>query len=144
STRSFADEALTGAVSPLMYSIRADIWTRYGVNHNLALLGAHGAARDVNSTRMWKFHKAEAYYNGAVEQTLVEKFTPPAFRQSRLRYLAPPQHEAALAAPFSVFAYLRAQLQLFATNPGQSLSGWFKTWFDRIYDPVWVREADGL
>jgi rifampicin phosphotransferase len=142
-TRGFADEVWTGAISPLMYSIRAETWTRYGANHILALLGANGAARDVASTRMWKFHKSEAYYNGRVEHGIME-LTPPAFRPARLSYLAPPFHDAALEAPFSPTRYVKAQLGLVLTNGGQGLTGWFKTWFDRIYDQDRIRQADGL
>jgi pyruvate,water dikinase len=142
-TRGFADEVWTGAISPLMYSIRADIWTRYGTNHMLKLLGDHQGGRAVESTRMWKFHKAEAYYNGAVDRGLID-LTPPPFRQSRLPYLTPDLHGEALAAPFSTSRYIRAQLGLLLQNRGQSVTGWFSTWFERIYDPERIREANGL
>jgi phosphohistidine swiveling domain-containing protein len=142
-TRGFADEVWTGAVSPLMYSIRAEIWTRYGTNHMLKLLGDHRGGRAVESTRMWKFHKAEAYYNGTVDRGLID-FTPPPFRQSRLPYLTPDVHHEALAKPFSTTRYLGAQLGLLLQNRGQSVTGWFSTWFERIYDPDSIREADGL
>lgn len=142
-TRGFADEVWTGAISPLMYSIRAHTWTRYGTNHVLALLGAETDARAVAATRMWKFHKAEAYYNGSIERAVVE-LTPRPFRAVRAGYMSPPAYDAALGLPFSPTRLLRAQAGLFLTRPGQSITGWFKTWFDRIYDAERIRESDGL
>jgi rifampicin phosphotransferase len=143
-TRTWADMAWTGAISPLFYSIRGDTWTRFGMNHALNLLGAKEDAKAVTATRTWKFHKAEAYYNTAVEQALVEKLTAPAFRESRLWPLNPTSNDAVKAAPFSKVNYLLAQLRLYAANPQQSLTGWFKPFFDRIYDPASIKTAEGL
>ena len=68
---------------------------------------------------------------------------PPAFRQSRLPYLAPTEHNAVLSTPFSVPGYLWAHVRLFVAHPRQSASGWFKTWFDRIYDAKSVSSRSG-
>src|SRR5581483_6487226 len=65
-TRSFADEVWTGAITPLMFSVRGMIWQR-GYSALCAQLGLEDAAR----MWMWKFHKSEAYYNTTLHKIIV-------------------------------------------------------------------------
>lgn len=143
-TRSWADQAWTGAISPLFYSLRGDTWTRFGINHALRLLGQEGEARAVEATRSWKFHKAEAYYNTAVDTAFVEKLTAPPFREARLWTLDPSKGKEHLTSPWSVLTYLKAHFRLQTAHPTQSAYGWFKPFFDRIYTPSSIKEAEGL
>jgi phosphoenolpyruvate synthase/pyruvate phosphate dikinase len=77
-TRSWADEVWNGAISPLTYSYRGYMFTESARNC-ARLIGLKG----VPKTRMYKFHRSEAYLNTAVEEAFVAH-SAPGERQARV------------------------------------------------------------
>jgi pyruvate,water dikinase len=106
-TRAFADTGSTKAISPLMYSARFvcnysnQVYTNIARTYDLT---------EVASTRAFKFHKAELYYNVDWERALVTTIGPPQLRPALLSWMPPALHEEVLATPFSYADYGRRLL----------------------------------
>jgi pyruvate,water dikinase len=106
-TRAYAHVAASKPLSPLMYSAR--------FVHNYSNQVYTDFARvfdldEVKSTRLYKFHKAEIYYNLDWERTLVEKLGVPALRPWMLEWLPQSVRQEVLDAPFSWLDYGRRHL----------------------------------
>ncbi len=111
-TRSLADENWTGAISPLMYSVRGYSWAQ-----------GHECAAEVwgdpslQHKRYWKFHKATVYFNCDLERDVVQNTIPPALRPGLLANLPVPWRQEVAEAKFSWLGYLKLYARVEALRP---------------------------
>ncbi len=77
-----------------MYAWRAESWTR-SMDGAAALWGFP----EMTETRIWKFHKGEAYYNTDVERVIVEQTFPPFLRPPVLPRIPASQQEQVRQVP---------------------------------------------
>ncbi|MCA1841841.1 MAG: hypothetical protein LC792_01370, partial [Actinobacteria bacterium] len=111
-TRSWADEIWTGAITPLMYSVRARCFTGAHM-YSQKLWGLHDNA----ARRMWKYYKGAAYFNCAVDKTTLERVIWPQFRPAMAANLPPDWRADVVGAPFSLATYLRMQARIMGMDP---------------------------
>ncbi|KAL1897445.1 hypothetical protein Sste5346_004183 [Sporothrix stenoceras] len=111
-TRSLADENWTGAISPLMYSVRAFSWAQ---GHECAA-GVWGDPA-LQEKRYWKFHRATAYFNCDLERDVVRNTIPPMLRPGLLANLPVPWREEVSAATFSWFGYAKLYARVETLRP---------------------------
>ncbi|CAK7221703.1 hypothetical protein SEUCBS140593_004656 [Sporothrix eucalyptigena] len=111
-TRSLADENWTGAISPLMYSVRAFSWAQ---GHECAA-GLWGDPA-LQEKRYWKFHRATAYFNCDLERDVVRSTIPPMLRPGLLANLPVPWRDEVQAATFSWFGYAKLYARVETVRP---------------------------
>ena len=138
-TRDMADEGWTGAITPLMYSFRADSWVQ---GH--AVAAQQWGHRDLATAPYFKFHKSEAYYNCEIERGILERTMPPVLRRkhvSGLAKLPPDWREETQAKPLSYLELAKVYARVEAVAPQ------FQEGF-RIHEsymtPESIAEASGL
>ena len=139
-TRTWADEQWTGAVTPLFYSWRAEMFTR-AYSRCADLWGIP----EMKQGRMFKFHKAEAYFNCGLERAIIEHTVFPAFRPGPnvLNHVPPTWHGEILSSPFSIARYLKMHARITAAgDPANTPYAFLKTFDDWFYNRV--DEASGL
>jgi pyruvate,water dikinase len=139
-TRTWADEQWTGAITPLFYSWRAEMFTR-AYSHCARLWGVP----EMTAGRMFKFYKAEAYFNAGLERAIIQHTVFPAFRgyPNVLNHVPPTWREEVASAPFSVLRYLRMHLRIgVAGEPANTPYTFLKTFDDWFHNRV--TEAQGL
>jgi rifampicin phosphotransferase len=139
-TRTWADEQWTGAVTPLFYSWRAEMFTR-AYSRCADLWGIP----EMKQSRMFKFHKAEAYFNCGLERAIIEHTVFPAFRPGPnvLNHVPPTWHGEILSSPFSIARYLKMHARITAAgDPANTPYAFLKTFDDWFYNRV--DEASGL
>lgn len=139
-TRTWADEQWTGAVTPLFYSWRAEMFTR-AYSRCADLWGIPEMKRG----RMFKFHKAEAYFHCGLERAIIEHTVFPAFRPGPnvLNHVPPTWHGEILSSPFSIARYLKMHARITAAgDPANTPYAFLKTFDDWFYNRV--DEASGL
>jgi rifampicin phosphotransferase len=121
-TRAWVDEAWTGAITPLFYSVRAPSWE---ISRDTALLlwGEH----DLRDIRFFRFYKGEAYSNLRYERLVTEKTMPPPFRKLGVWDHMPVEWmEETLKEPFSYADYLKLYSRLNLVRPQRDRAfGWF-------------------
>jgi rifampicin phosphotransferase len=136
-SRQMADEVWTGAITPLMYSWRAYIWT----NAHNELVDAW-ELEDIRGAWQFKFWKAEAYYNTKVMRGIVGGATPPLVRPALLPSLPPDEREPALADPFSLIRHLQRYWKVQWEYPKQRFHNWAPR-MDEVIAARW-EESRGL
>ena len=136
-TRAWADEIWTGAITPLMYSVRARCFTEANA-YSQTLWGMNETAK----MRMWKYYKGAAYFNCKVDRSTLSNLIWPQFRPAMAANLPPQWRDEVLASPFRVGTWLRMQARILGMDP---IHGVVK-WLDVIEDYMNNRthEADGL
>lgn len=139
-SRTWADEGWTGAITPLMYSWRAPSWI---AGHDPATR-LWGFDQELNSIRMWKFHKGEAYWNLRKEKLYTELTYPPVFRKLGVTSHLPDTMLAEVnAKKFDWLGYFKLYARMNLFRPRQDrLWGWMKH-FDDYYFTEMVDYADG-
>ena len=142
-TRAWVDEAWTGAITPLFYSVRGQSWMQ-------ARDDAHRTwgELDLDEIRYFKFYKGEAYSNLRYEKVYNERTMPPAFRTAGVWEHTPADWvDAQKGAEFSYVDYAKLYTRLnFARPQRDRLWGWMKHCYKHYYDgttrgPAY---ADGL
>lgn len=96
-TRSWADEVWTGAITPLMWSVRGN-WMKVACQTNYPPF----EIEDLADLRAYKFHQGTAYYNTRADQLIAQYMLPPSLREPLLERLHPSQLDKALNAPFDL------------------------------------------
>ena len=133
-TRSWADEVWNGAISPLTYSYRGHMFT-VSAQECARLCGIEGGI----GSRLYKFHKSEAYYNTAIQQRFIECTALPFVRPGILAHAPPDARERILAAPLSLFSYLKMHIGMIARGYGPYK--WFRIAHDYLENRI--DEANG-
>jgi rifampicin phosphotransferase len=118
-TRAWADEVWTGAITPIMYSVRGTLWQE--MHRHLALAWNRP---DLASMRYWKFHKAEAYYNCRLHQRFLEAACPAPLRQGLVAQLPPGWRDEALQTPYRLRLHLWNYVRLQTLNRDEGVVGW--------------------
>lgn len=139
-TRTWADEQWTGAITPLFYSWRAEMFTR-AYSRCADLWGVP----EMKTGRMFKFHKAEAYFNAGLERAIIEHTVFPAFRPGPnvLNHVPPWWHDEILSSPFSIARYLKMHARITAAgDPANTPYAFLRTFDNWFYNRV--DEAQGL
>lgn len=136
-TRAWADEIWTGAITPLMYSVRARCFTEANA-YSQTLWGMTDTAK----LRMWKYYKGAAYFNCKVDKSTLSNLIWPQFRPAMSANLPPQWRDEVLSSPFRVGTWLRMQTRILGMDP---IHGVVK-WLDVIEDYMNNRteEANGL
>ena len=101
-TRAAADEWWTGAITPLMWSIRG-YWIHAGAAGNYRPFGIG----DLAEMRWMKYRHGTMYYNTRVDSLMAEYCLPPSLRAPMLARLHPSQLEEAMNAPFDLWRSLK-------------------------------------
>jgi pyruvate,water dikinase len=145
-TRAWADDVWTGAISPLMYSYRS-----YMFDCSYKFLSIWGIP-ELSEQRIFKYHKAEAYYNANIEAILLKKTMFPMMRQLQMSghsvsyrgngYHPAQWHEDILAAPFSYMDFVKLHAKINTHSKSEGFYKWFKPFEHRITHRV--EEAKGL
>ncbi|MHB8693648.1 MAG: PEP/pyruvate-binding domain-containing protein [Solirubrobacteraceae bacterium] len=139
-SRTWSDEGWTGAITPLMYSWRAPSWIA-GHDPSTRLWGFD---KELNSIRMWKYHKGEAYWNLRKEMLYTELTYPPVFRALKVTSHLPDTMQAEVdSKKFDWMQYFKLYARMNLFRPQQDrLWGWMK-YFDSYYFTEMVEYADG-
>ncbi len=119
-TRAWADEVWTGAITPLMWSIRGN-WMKVACKTNYPPFEMEGLA-DLRAYRYW--HGA-AYYNTRADEIIASHMLPPKFRGPMLHRLHPSQLEQAMGAPFDFERCLAMLLRIEETHPSMGIANLF-------------------
>ncbi|MEE8397616.1 MAG: PEP/pyruvate-binding domain-containing protein [Desulfobacterales bacterium] len=101
-TRAAADEWWTGAITPLMWSIRG-YWVHNGAASNYKPFGIG----DLAEMRWMKYRQGTFYYNTRVDTLMAEYCLPPSLRAPMLTKLHPSQMDQAMNAPFDLWRSLK-------------------------------------
>jgi rifampicin phosphotransferase len=138
-SRSWADEVWTGAITPLMYSWRGMLYTRFHEQSH-RLWGREDTAR----MQLFRFHKSEAYENANIERLMITRAHPMA-RPGLTAHVPPQWRDEALAAPFSYLDYLKTHARIFVLEPSAGLFRWVKVQYaDYINNAEQIELANGL
>ena len=116
-TRAWADEVWTGAITPLMWSIRGD-WMKYACQNNYPPF----EMEDLADIRAYKFSKGTAYYNTRADMLIAKYMLPPHLREPLFERLHPSQIEEVLNAPYDLERCLRVILNIEETQPSKGIS----------------------
>ena len=136
-TRAFADEWWTGAITPLFYSIRAHEHTEC----HIQVLGAMGLPAEAGK-RVFKYHRAEAYWNATVETMEAPQFIPGFLRGPGMFGRMPSSFwPAAQHAPFSWRAWVLLNLRLMRNQPNMGPTRWIEWVYDQLDNHI--ADADG-
>lgn len=140
-TRIWADMALPGAVTPLFYSIRAEMYQRvHAGTLRLWGLDEKGTSKNLPVT---KYYKGRVYYNSRIDYELLSKWLPPSLRRPDfLAHIPREWHPQFFAEPWSWTTPLKTYARIRFLEPMQAPN----RAFDYIYDTMRNRtaEADGL
>jgi pyruvate,water dikinase len=136
-SRGYADQYLTGAITPLFYSVRIREFTRIHERYQ-KLLGFD----DLAGMRPFRYYRAEAYYNSRIDATYYTYVLPPSMRAGAFAMCPQYMIDEALRAPFSLGRYLRALLRVTLLEPDQRVYRWFAVIENYLHNRQ--AEADGL
>ena len=115
-TRAWADEVWTGAITPLMWSVRGR-WMRDGGSANYR----HFEMGELAELRMYKYHHGTVYYDTRADELIAEYSLPPSLRAHFLSRLHPSQLEKAINAPFDLWRTLKIFVRIEETQPGMGI-----------------------
>ena len=115
-TRAWADEVWTGAVTPLMWSVRGR-WMRDGGSANYR----HFGMGDLADLRALKYRQGTVYYNTRADALIAEYSLPPSLRMPLLTRLHPSQLEKAMNAPFDLWRCLKMFSRIEISQPGMGI-----------------------
>jgi len=124
-TRLPADEYMTGAVTPLFYSMRCDTMSRA----DWTSIDLWGVA-DAKGIPLWKYYKAVPYNNTHTWAVIAKDLFPSAMRPLMLQNVDPRCHAEVLAAPKRPLnvAKVLARVELLERDRG--ITRWHATWED--------------
>jgi len=139
-SRAWANEIWTGAVTPLMFSIRG--WCNSNcLSHMYDRSGLEKF--DAPTMRHFIFHKGAAYYNAEQDRAVIEYTCPPMFRPGMLFKLPTSWHADTLAAPFDWLHYLKMHVKHQVVAPKEGLT-WYRSIERFVTDPANIAEFDGM
>ncbi len=133
-TRAWADEVWNGAISPLTYSYRGHMFTE-AAKTCAELCGI----KEGIQSRLYKYWKAEAYFNTQVHELFVENTALHEFRPGLLNCASPAARSRLLNTSFNVFSYVNMLMHL--ASKGYHPYRGFAIWENYEANPV--AEADG-
>ena len=111
-SRGWADEAWTGAITPLMFSWRGHSWNLFfwdGVDHI--------RRSDLRKHPIMRYHKGTAYMDCAFERAFYCDEALPATRAWGLDKLPPAWHKDIMATRFGVLDFIKQYVSMYAYNP---------------------------
>jgi pyruvate,water dikinase len=111
-TRAWADEVWTGAITPLMWSVRGR-WMRDGGSANYR----HFGMGELADLRAYKYRQGTVYYNTRADELIAEYCLPPSLREHFLNRLHPSQLEKTINTPFDLWRCLNMFLRIEETQP---------------------------
>jgi phosphohistidine swiveling domain-containing protein len=121
-SRAFSDSVWQGRVTPLMYSMRGEVFTA-AVSDSQRLWGTP----EIANMRLWKYSKGEAYYNSQQELANVLAFQSPTIRNPALVQWTPPSWLTDLddmPGP-GWLGYARALARVQLLDKGVGIEQWF-------------------
>ena len=116
-SRAWADEVWTGAITPLMWSIRGD-WMKYGCQTDYPPF----EMEDLADLRAYKYWRGTAYYNTRADRLIAQYMLPPYLREPLLNRLHSSQIEEAMNAPFDMERCLKMLLSIEETPSRRGIS----------------------
>jgi rifampicin phosphotransferase len=136
----FTSDFSLGAISPLMYTMRIKELSD-GHQAAAALYGN----REIAKMRVFKYHRAEAYYSCSMERALVPKQNPKLLRgPGALNKLPPSWWKEVEEAPFSWREYLTTYGRIMALQPEAGPYGYLKSFGKRMTGEEGREEAAGM
>ena len=114
-TRAAADEWWTGAITPLMWSIRG-YWL------HAAHVGSYTPFNmgDLAEMRWMKYRHGTMYYNTRVDELMAQYSLPPSLRAPMLARLHPSQLEEAMSKPFDLWRAIKTFAGIEINQPAWS------------------------
>lgn len=133
-TRSWADEYLTGAITPLFYSQRAamftkildDMWRIWGVE-------------DLTQVRAFKYYKGELYWNTEITARWESYFLPRFLRAGHIDNVQLSRRAEVMAKPLPLWQYIRIWARIRALTPNETP---YRT-FEVVADYLENRKEEG-
>jgi rifampicin phosphotransferase len=135
-SRALADEAWTGAISPLFYSWRAPQWWWLFCD-----IAGFVGREDLFKVRSIKWYRGQAYWNTKWDMALIEK-APPATRLGMVLAVPEDMREQALAQPFSAIKYMVSYVRTMSALPRLGPYNWFKVMQNHFDNRI--EDATGL
>ncbi len=111
-TRAWADEVWTGAITPLMWSVRG-LWMRDGGSANYR----HFEMDDLADLRAYKYRQGTVYYNTRADELIAIYSLPPSLRLPLLNRLHPSQIDKVMKAPFDLWRALKIYSNIEINHP---------------------------
>jgi pyruvate,water dikinase len=134
-TRALADEAWTGACTPLFYSIRGRLWAK-GEEVGMRQWGMPAGL----GFQYWKYYKGTPYYNTKIWEVILENAYPQQLRPMLVQNLDPRRQEAVIKAPFRPMTLAKMIGRVYALDrEGQGPRTCFKRWDDYLYGELGAR-----
>ena len=128
-THHWADEFLTGAVTPLFYSIRKNEFERI----HTYLQKINGFDKRLETMEFFQFRRSTAFYNSKIDAIYYARLLPPFLRAGALANVAPPWIEKVKKADFSWLAFCRSMLRIQVLRPQESWTRWWKETYRLIH-----------
>lgn len=130
-TSQWSEDFLTGGISPLYHSSRPHHFQKCQ-NYTKTIYGLE----ELYAMRLYKYHRATAYFNSTFELRWNIVTLPP---DLRLPDFVPPSWEGELrGAPFSLGKFLKIWTRMHLLEPsyGFNLREGTRGWFDSLYDMI--------
>ena len=140
-TRAWSDEVLTRAITPLFYSVQADL-----ITETYDFMYRSSGMQQLLPLKLMRFHKNRGYFS---TRYLMEclRYAPKFARGAdALKFFTPQQREQAKTMSFRVLAKLRSEFYLSQHFKQYTLTRCYKTFYDEWLPQLLkrVRELDGL
>jgi len=140
-TRAWSDEVLTRAITPLFYSVQAELITStydfmyqcYGINELLPM-------------RIMRFHKNRGYFSTKYLMKCLE-YVPKSMRTDDvLKFFTPSQKEEAKSIPFRTFRKLWSEIRLLVFHHKYAFTRCYKTYYEKWLPELLrrVKELDAI
>lgn len=124
-TRAWSDEVLTRAITPLFYSVQADLIT---VTYDF--MNECYGLRELLPLKLMRFHKNRGYFS---TRYLMEclRYVPKSLRDNEvLKFFTPDQGEEVMSLPFLAWKKLASEIRLFFFHRKYTFSRCYKTYYE--------------
>lgn len=124
-TRAWSDEVLTRAITPLFYSVQADL-----ITETYDFMYRASGMRQLLPLKLMRFHKNRGYFS---TRYLMEclRYAPKFARgEDMLKFFTPEQREEVRAIPFQAWAKLKSELYLSLHYRKYTLTRCYKTFYE--------------
>jgi len=115
-SRAWADEVWTGAITPLMWSIRGQ-WMKAACENSYPRFDME----DLADLRAYKYSKGTVYYDTRADLLISKYILPSALREPLLSRLHPSQIEVAMKAPFDLMGCVNMLRRLEEDEPERGM-----------------------
>jgi len=124
-TRAWSDEVLTRAITPLFYSVQADL-----ITETYDFMYRASGMKQLLPLKLMRFHKNRGYFSTRYLRECLRYAPKFARGEDTLKFFTPQQREDVRAMPFRAWAKLKSELYLFLHYRKYTLTRCYKTFYD--------------